>query len=107
MRDRYDYCGIAYETWRQVSRILATWTTQECMDAWDELRHGFMTPQIERLQVHPDSDYLEEMGEDPNQPGFYCRLSASGYLDCTDWSGPFQSEEEAVADLLQTYADEV
>lgn len=27
--------------------------------------------------------------------GWFCRLSASGYLDCTEWCGPFDSLEEA------------
>lgn len=27
--------------------------------------------------------------------GWYARLSAPGYLDCTDWVGPFETEEEA------------
>ena len=28
--------------------------------------------------------------------GWWSRLSASGYLDCTEWSGPFRSEDEAL-----------
>lgn len=27
--------------------------------------------------------------------GWFCRLSAPGYLDCTEWEGPFASEDEA------------
>jgi len=27
--------------------------------------------------------------------GFFARLSAPGYLDCTEWSGPFETYEEA------------
>lgn len=38
---------------------------------------------------------------------FFHRLSAPGYLDCTDWSGPFDARVEAVEDLLRTYADDV
>jgi len=34
---------------------------------------------------------------------WYYRLSASGYMDCTDWTGPFLTEEEARADLSDTY----
>lgn len=29
------------------------------------------------------------------EPGWYCRLSAPGYLDCTEWSGPHASLDEA------------
>ncbi len=35
--------------------------------------------------------------------GWYCRLSAPGYLDSTEWSGPFESEEEAMASLVDTF----
>ena len=27
--------------------------------------------------------------------GWFCQLSASGYTDQTDWSGPFETEQEA------------
>jgi hypothetical protein len=35
--------------------------------------------------------------------GWYGRLSAPGYLDCTDWSGPYSSEEEAGEALNDMY----
>jgi len=35
--------------------------------------------------------------------GFWHRLSASGYMDCTDWSGPFPTEAEAREDASQMY----
>ena len=35
--------------------------------------------------------------------GWFARLSAPGYLDCTDWIGPYATEWEAKADLLDTY----
>ena len=37
------------------------------------------------------------------QPGWYGRLSAPGYLDCTDWSGPYPSEREASEALNDMY----
>jgi hypothetical protein len=37
---------------------------------------------------------------------WFCRLSASGYLDCTEWNGPFDSEEEARAYLEEAYGDD-
>lgn len=104
MTAHYDTHGIAYQTWSNVARKLA-WNTNDAIKAWDELEHSFMTPQIERFQTHPDAEYLEWMGEDANQPGFYHRLSANGYMDCTDWSGPFQNVEDAMVDLLSQYVD--
>lgn len=35
--------------------------------------------------------------------GFYARLSAPGYLDATEWSGPFDTEAEAMAELCSEY----
>ncbi len=40
------------------------------------------------------------------QRGWFGRLSAPGYLDSTDWSGPFDSEKEAQAFLNEMYGDE-
>lgn len=34
---------------------------------------------------------------------WFCRLSAPGYMDCTDWSGPFDTLEEAKQDIEVTY----
>lgn len=34
------------------------------------------------------------------------RLSAPGYLDCTEWTGPFETEAEARAYLSDTYGDD-
>lgn len=36
--------------------------------------------------------------------GYFHRLSAPGYLDCTDWIGPFESLELARADFIETYS---
>jgi len=35
--------------------------------------------------------------------GWWCRLSAPGYLDATDISGPFKSEKEARAFIEEHY----
>ena len=32
--------------------------------------------------------------------GYFCRFSAPGYLDCTEWSGPFETLREAYEDLV-------
>lgn len=33
----------------------------------------------------------------------WCRLSAPGYMDCTDWEGPFDSLEEAKEHITNTF----
>lgn len=38
--------------------------------------------------------------------GWFARLSAPGYMDCTEWQGPYETEAEALADLADTYGDD-
>jgi hypothetical protein len=35
--------------------------------------------------------------------GWFYRLSAPGYADCTEWTGPFATEAEARASLADAY----
>ena len=70
----------------------------------ETFRGSFMQPQCYR-----GSDIEEailEAGLDCETDGIYCRLSASGYLDCTDWHGPFATIDEAAQCLIDTYGDE-
>lgn len=52
------------------------------------------------------ADYLEGDPRD-NEPelvtGFFARLSAPGYMDCTPWAGPFESEQEAREHIESAY----
>jgi hypothetical protein len=34
---------------------------------------------------------------------WFCRLSAPGYMDCTDWDGPYETEQEAREAIESTY----
>ena len=43
-------------------------------------------------------------GMDYAENGIYCRLSADGYMDCTDWHGPFTTIDQAADCLIETYA---
>lgn len=47
-----------------------------------------MTPHIYEVKDGTEAESLVglESGLDLDK-GFYCRLSANGYLDCTDWAG--------------------
>jgi hypothetical protein len=38
--------------------------------------------------------------------GYCARLSAPGYLDCTEWCGPYPTAEEAMAALREMYPDD-
>lgn len=59
--------------------------------------------------MQPTTEYLTELeaveytGDSEARPGWYSRLSAPGYLDATDWSGPYYSQEEALVELCEMY----
>jgi hypothetical protein len=38
--------------------------------------------------------------------GWCARYSAPGYLDCTDWCGPYSAEDEALAECRAVYGDD-
>jgi hypothetical protein len=56
-------------------------------------------------------DFVEGALDIPNcgywtpKHGWLCRLSAPGYMDCTEWWA-FDSEEEAAQYLIDMYGDE-
>ena len=78
------------------------WSPDETLAAIEELDNGFMVPELSHLSEDEAREYLD----DPEATeGLYARLSAPGYLDCTDWIGPFEHEWKAYAELLGTYAD--
>ena len=59
-------------------------------DVWDEKKH-----------------YILCAGERwTKRRGWFARLSAPGYLDATDWAGPFKTAEEASDYLDEVYGDE-
>jgi len=73
--------------------------------------HGY--PTIDAVQ-----DYCEGTPDELDHPngvegladaeyvhGYFARLSASGYMDCTEWAGPFETNAEAEEYLVDTYVD--
>jgi len=54
------------------------------------------------------SDYreVEEVRNivESDHPAWLSRLSAPGYLDSTEWEGPYDSEKEALEALAETYS---
>lgn len=56
---------------------------------------------------HPFTiEQAKELGLYELKEGWFARLSAPGYMDATDWSGPFDSEEEAKQYLNYTYGSD-
>lgn len=71
--------------------------------------HEFMEPDIQHFTEEEAAEFMtaDEWG-DEKEPlaGFYARLSAPGYLDATDWVGPYETEDEAIEALFELYGDE-
>jgi len=69
----------------------------------ETFKESFLQPQCYKGE---DIEYeLLESGLDVESNSYYCRLSANGFLDCTDWHGPFGSIEECADYLVETYGD--
>lgn len=53
----------------------------------------------------PSEDYSEQAHGEilSRETGWFARLSMPGYLDCTEWEGPFGSEEEAQEHVSDTH----
>ena len=67
-------------------------------------KDSFLQPEAFRLDASTEAELLES-GLDLEDGAVYARLSAPGFLDCTDWSGPFQSVEDAAQYLIDTYGE--
>lgn len=68
----------------------------------DAFAGHFMQPEA-FLGSEIDSRVIEA-GLDLEYDGVYARLSAPGYLDCTEWEGPFETAQDAARHLIETYA---
>jgi len=59
-----------------------------------------MIPVVEYFNAIEAAEYLE----DPEaEAGNYARLSAPGYLDCTDWQGPYPRAWMALRAVCEEY----
>jgi len=92
---------LTYSQLETIAKILG-WTVQDVENAIGEINESSMPMDVESFLT--DGEITDEDGN-PLPAGVYGRLSMPGYLDCTDWHGPFGTEDEAVADLLSCYAD--
>ena len=67
---------------------------------------------VEITNEHGESIFVEQGYEDlgegeeitaTHEGKWFCHLSASGYMDQTEWSGPFDTEDEARDYSRETY----
>lgn len=72
------------------------------LDTFDEFQDEFFESYLVPTEYRGDEpDSWELIDTYENQ--WFARLSAPGYMDCTDWMGPFSSEEEALTELFDFY----
>lgn len=64
-----------------------------------------MTTVAEALMLYLNGAPLDKDAECPVKEGWLARLSAPGYLDCTDWSA-FETETEAREFLEEFYGED-
>ena len=70
---------------------------------------AFMKPQASNFSKQEALEYVisqhpeDQQDEIEPEAGWYSRLSASGYMDCTDWSGPFETEQEALDYIMDLF----
>lgn len=54
-----------------------------------------MEPEVQRFTKQDAEKYIGEGGG----AGYYARLTMPGYMDSTDWRGPYRNENEALREL--------
>jgi hypothetical protein len=70
---------------------------------------AFMRPEVHYFSANEAQEYVaeqygvEEVDSESFTDGYYARLSASGYLDCTEFIGPYNTPEEALSDLMDLF----
>jgi hypothetical protein len=67
---------------------------------------SFMKPEAFRLDDESMAYELAMCGLDVEEGAIYARLSASGFLDCLEWLGPFDTLDAAADELVRLYADD-
>jgi hypothetical protein len=77
--------------------------------AWQvDTTHGMQIIPTDVCGDEPGPDDIDGTAyDDPEKvQGWFCRLDAPGYMDCTDWSGPYDTKDEAIEALEDMYPEE-
>ena len=77
------------------------------VEDWFASQSGkFMQPQWGFFGERDAAELGEDGDGDPyTDAGWYARLSAPGFSDCTEWAGPFPSEDAAKLHLYQVFCE--
>jgi len=108
---------IRFDEWLEVEANGTTWLPMDCassavMDFLELCEEGQFdgdelpaTVRCDLLQYVDTTTDADEVTEVNKVSGYGVRLSAPGYMDCTEWS-VYDTIAEAIADLLSMYCDE-
>lgn len=77
----------------------------DSFDGFEIDEEGYRNACYRKLRDFLPITKREDLLSVEEQTGWAARLSAPGYLDCTDWEGVYRTEEEALAQLSEQYED--
>lgn len=92
-----------------VSKDCKDWLKEQSVNFMKPIAKYFDSADVVEL-LTPDEDESEdstrwELVSDMPKPEWYSRLSAPGYMDCTEWQGPYDTEEEALEGLYEVFGE--
>jgi hypothetical protein len=75
------------------------------------IKDDFVTCDWDGVAYHVPSDVESLLDDDVtitdrHEDKWFSRLSAPGYLDCTDWEGPYDTKKEALKGLYEIYGQD-
>ena len=77
--------------------MVPEYSNEHFVTVTDANGESYSCPQGYELQVegHEYEHHIEGK--------WWCRLTAPGYMDCTEWSGPFDTLQEAKAEIVNMF----
>jgi len=93
------YCPEKKVNTKVFENVLITYT--DCIYSEDYETNGFMKPQMYTSEEMDFPLILEDNPEFSTDAPFYIRLSARGFLDCTDWVPVYSGQD--VKDWFELY----
>lgn len=73
---------------------------------WERTQREHMQPHVELMEAGEIEIETDDFGPpEPGDAGWYSRLSAPGYMDCTEWDGPHETQYLAMEALYNMHGE--